>query len=378
MASDTITTVKYNGTTESTGTTYGGSLPANVSQNNSYSNSFSVNTTPVRLVKHTFTCDTACSYNSAPTYSINALEPWRYYVLQNVLSTEPVYGRITSIEFEVWHQFTNTGIPASQGDVITFTSCPYTTPTKADTSSPHDHEDEEHGGSLLGIPPKLDPSSFAIYEAILSDPLEVDGGDFESRSILVKGEPGSTFTISIQRSDGKYYNFEGGFSEVASVYKSIIPRDRDMHGLIPGKDFKRGVYVREFNFPQPGDGDEYTIILNPDSATNVKPTTFISPDSPQQESYTSQSTLAAISPAKTIVKTKSSAPIFTITPRWTGSSGITLPANKEFSYLAANLEVEKSLSIKKDNKGVPVDIFLCGFTIVSSSNNMSIVKKEKI
>ena len=41
-ASDTITTVNYSGTSVGTGTTYGGTLPANVSQNESYTASFAV------------------------------------------------------------------------------------------------------------------------------------------------------------------------------------------------------------------------------------------------------------------------------------------------------------------------------------------------
>ena len=169
-ASDTITTVKYSGTSSGTGTTYGGTLPSNVSQNQSYTASFAVNTTPVRLLSHTFTCDAGASYNTAPTYSINALEPWRYYVLQNVLSTESVWGRITSVEYEIWHQFTNTGIPASQGDVITFTSCPVTTPTRKDTSSGNDTGNDDLGGGEEGIPTQHDSSQDKIYVAELGEP----------------------------------------------------------------------------------------------------------------------------------------------------------------------------------------------------------------
>ena len=94
---DTYTTTCFAGTQENT-------ISTGVA---SFENEGIVNPTPIKLVNHTFTCDNGYYYRKKPEYTITALDPSRYYVTDNILATEPSNGKITKIEFDIFHRFTN-------------------------------------------------------------------------------------------------------------------------------------------------------------------------------------------------------------------------------------------------------------------------------
>jgi len=310
-----------------------------------------------------------CSYNTAPTFSVSALEPWRYYILTNVLTTEPIWGKITSIEFEVWHVFTNNPIPASQGDTITFTSSPSFTTIKVDTSDGYEGADGE-----VVIPEPHDESSEAIYGAELGSS-EVSGGDVDERSVLIKGEPGSKFSIALQSSNGKYYNFyTGNFQDHIHIFKGIIPRDKDMPGLIPGIDFKRGLFVKVIKISKPTDGETYTLILNPDASTKLVTTPFIDTEVDIEPALPTSRPVTT--PITQVFETKTLAPEFLVTPIWEGSSGVTIPSEQKYDFLMADQEpqaVVGETAIKKDGSGVGKDSLVQTYKVVRASGGMQIV-----
>ncbi len=368
---DYIESVSYSGTISTTGATYNGTLPDGVKYNKSHAAQRGTNSVPVKLVKHKFTCVAGCSYNTAPTFSVSALEPWRYHILTNTLTTEPVWGKITSIEFEVWHVFTNNPVPSSQGDTITFTSSPSITTVKVDTSSGYEGDDDGEGAY---VPDAHDESSEAIYGAQLSSG-ETGGGDSDERSILIKGEPGSRFSVAIQSSNGRYYNFDtGNFGDYMSIFSGIIPRDRDMPGLVPGVDFKRGLLVKVIQISKPTDGTTYALILNPDASTSLVTKPFVNTE--VDEVVVPPTSGLAITPVTQVFETKTLVPEFLVTPIWTSSSGVTIPSGQKYDFLVAGQEPRALVggtSIKKDGAGVAKDLLVQIYKVVRASGGMAIV-----
>jgi hypothetical protein len=370
MASDTVTTTTFSGTASTDGATYNGTLPSGVLSNNQYGNGFGPSSLPVKIVSHNFKCDLDYSYASAPTHVISALEPWRYYIVSNVIATEPVWGRTTEIEFEVWHLFTNNNIPVTQGDKITFTSCPKETSKRVDTHGGGgvilDDGDDDAG---LLIPVQPDPGSLKIYGAELGDASVEDGTDYETRVVKVNGEPLTAFSIALQDSDGNYYNFESNiFSSIPYIFRGLIPSDSELPGLIPGIDYKRGVFILDVDLPRPADGVLYTLVLNPDATTVIQSTPFVDPDSNTDNLVTKSPTTAV----KTVAKASSTTPIFTLSPVWAESSGVSFSSNKEFSLLAVGQTILGD-RLGKEKSRVSKDIFISSFVVTRSGGGLSIV-----
>jgi hypothetical protein len=240
-----------------------------------------------------------------------------------------------------------------------------------DTSSGYEGDDDGEGAY---VPDAHDESSEAIYGAQLSSG-ETGGGDSDERSILIKGEPGSRFSVAIQSSNGRYYNFDtGNFGDYMSIFSGIIPRDRDMPGLVPGVDFKRGLLVKVIQISKPTDGTTYALILNPDASTSLVTKPFVNTE--VDEVVVPPTSGLAITPVTQVFETKTLVPEFLVTPIWTSSSGVTIPSGQKYDFLVAGQEPRALVggtSIKKDGAGVAKDLLVQIYKVVRASGGMAIV-----
>jgi len=215
MANETITTNIQDGVTSS-------EVDPKDSTNNelNLSTKQQVSNTPVLIFSKTIVADSGYYYPVDPSLEIVSEYPERYSVkVKNKEFTNNVY--LSSLTIEVYFLFTNNSIKKSDGDKITVVSSPKIIPVRK-------------------------------QEKV--NRITIEGGNMPSRGgyrmIRAYGDPGTTMDITVENSDGQFYDFNTMTFGSTAVSKRIMIPDETMFPPDELGSRHLGIYQEEIYIPR--------------------------------------------------------------------------------------------------------------------------------